>query len=164
VKRPTSRTAGKTLPNGRSKYPDGGYLQLHRFMLNTPAWRDLSTQDRCVYIEIAAIYTGANNGFLGASARRLAELCGISKDTAARSVRNLIDHGFIECLQEAAFHVKTRLAPEFRLTQFRCDRTRTPASKAFLKWRPGTAGEKINGPKRGTLRSQTRDSEVLHAA
>ncbi len=137
---------------------------MHHWMMRSAAWLDLSPQERAAYLEIGAHYVPGRNGYLAVSCRTVAQRCNMSKDTAAKSIRALIEHGFIECTQEGAFHVKTRLAAEYRLTAFPCDRTNKGPTKEFMKWKPSGQANAKNGPDLGTARSATRDSEVRHAA
>lgn len=120
---------------GRSK-TGGRFLQLHHFLMESAAWRSLKPQDRAVYLEIAALYDGKNNGRLALGVREAAERCNINKDTAGVAFQRLQDRGFIECSVPGGFTRKVRHATEWRLTQYRCDRTATLPTKAFMKWRP----------------------------
>jgi DNA-binding transcriptional MocR family regulator len=109
---------------------------LECYLLNSPAWQSLDPVARAAYVEIAKAYKGSNNGRIVISARMLADGLGISKDTAARKLRILQEHGFIELVKQAAFSMKVRHAPEYRLTAFRCDVTGALPSKAFMRWQP----------------------------
>lgn len=104
--------------------------------MDTAAWRSLSAQDRAVYVEIARVYKGSNNGFLSRSVRQLSSLANINKDTVSRCLGRLVERGFLECATPGGFSRKTPHAAEWRLTVHRCDRTGTPPTKAFLDWRP----------------------------
>ena len=120
---------------GRSK-GGGRFVQLHHFMMRTAAWQSLPPPDRAIYLEIAMLFDGTNNGRLALGVRRAAELVNVNKDTAARCFQRLQDRGFIECAQPGGFTMKLRHATEWRLTQHRCDRTHQPPTKAFLRWAP----------------------------
>ncbi|RYG86529.1 MAG: MarR family transcriptional regulator [Alphaproteobacteria bacterium] len=120
---------------GRSK-AGPQFVQLFRFILQSAAWSELSAIERAVYLCLAEIYNGTNNGFLGLSVRNAAAACNINKDTAARALRRLAELGFIERSQAGAFGRKVRHSAEWRLTAYRSDRDGSPASKTFMKWRP----------------------------
>lgn len=135
--------------NGRSK-GGGPFVQLFKFMLESQAWKSLSPADRAVYIELCALYNGANNGRLGLGARRAAELCNISKNTVSTCFRILEARGFIDCVTAGGFSRKSRHQTEWRLTQYRCDVTGQLPTKAFAKWRPEGCDS----------RSQLRDASV----
>jgi hypothetical protein len=114
----------------------GRFTPLTEHMQSTPAWRSLSPQCRAVYIEIARLYNGQNNGYLACSVRQLSERANINKDTASRCLATLVERGFLECAVEGGFSRKTRHAAEWRLTHYRCDRSNQPGSRAFQTWRP----------------------------
>ena len=119
---------------GRSKTP--AFVMIYKWVLKSDAWKSLTPAARVIYIELKAIYDGKNNGYLGLSRRRAAELCRISKDTATRAFAELVEKGFIECVQQGSFNFKLRHAAEWRITEAPCDRTLQPPSKAFMRWRP----------------------------
>lgn len=124
---------GKPSIKGRSNH-GGKFTQLHEFMMQTEAWRSLSPAERAVYVEVARVYSGSNNGFLARSVRQLADLTNINKDTAGRCLVRLQDRGFLECATPGGFSRKTPHAAEWRLTQHKCDKTGAPPTKLFLKW------------------------------
>src|SRR5580704_7097674 len=118
---------------GRSN-TSGPFVQLHHWMMRTAAWRSLTAQARVLYIEVAMLYNGRNNGSLALSVRQAAERCNIAKDTAARAFRELAEKGLLECVTPGGFDYKLRHAAEWRLTQFPCDKTGALPSKAFMRW------------------------------
>jgi hypothetical protein len=111
------------------------FVSLPHYMLRSPAWRSLSPVGRCIFLELAAIYNGGNNGHLALSTRNAAEQVHCSKDTAARALTELIVKGFIECCSRGHFDRKSPHASEYRLALYSCDRTGQRASKAFMNWR-----------------------------
>jgi len=140
---------------GRSK-SGPRFVQLFHYVMDTPAWRSLSPNERCVLLEIARRYDGSNNGRLGLGVREAADLCNINKDTASRAFHALHERGLIECAQAGHFDFKQRHAAEWRLTWCRCDRTGASPSKAFVTWSPPAAQ---SAPKSKT-RSETRGQVV----
>jgi hypothetical protein len=125
----------KAFKNGRSR-GSGRFVALHHFLLNSAAWRALTPYDRAVYIEVVKAYDGTNNGRIALGVRRIAAQANVGKNTAVRSLERLVELGFLEQAQAGAFDYKVRHATEWRLTQYRCDRTGALPSKAFMKWRP----------------------------
>lgn len=119
---------------GRSS-KDARHVRLHHYLLHGPAWQSLDAVARAIYVEIAARYMGTNNGRIPYSVREGADALQISKDTASRAIRALQQRGFIVCVKQAGFNVKTRHAAEWRLTEYPCDVTRALASKDFARWR-----------------------------
>jgi hypothetical protein len=126
---------GRANRTGRSS-GGGRFTAVHEFMQSSAAWQALKPQDRAVYLEVARVYNGSNNGYLIRSVRQLAELANINKDTAGKCLGRLVDLGFVECATPGGFSRKTPHAAEWRLTQYKCDRTGAMGTKAFLRWRP----------------------------
>jgi DNA-binding transcriptional MocR family regulator len=89
-----------------------------------------------VYLQVAKLYNGTNNGSLAMSGRRLAEAMPISRQTGTRALQELVEKGFLAVATQSAFSLKIKRATEYRLTAYRCDITSQPPSKAFMKWRP----------------------------
>jgi hypothetical protein len=115
---------------------DGGsarHVRLYFWMMATPAWQALDTVARCAYIELARLYSGSNNGSIGLSTRTLAKSLHVSTKTAARALRTLEHAGFIVATLKGAFHCKVRLASEYRLTEFPCDKTGALPTKDFAR-------------------------------
>lgn len=130
-----ARRMGRATQKGRTPH-SGRFTQLHEFMMESRAWRALSPQERAVYIEVARVYNGANNGSLARSVRQLSDLANVNKDTAGRCLARLVEVGFLERVTPGGFSRKTPHAAEWRLTQFRCDKTGAAPAKTFLKWNP----------------------------
>ena len=125
------------------------FVSLPHHMLRSPAWRSLSSVTRCIFLELAAIYNGGNNGFIALSTRDAAKHVRCSKDTAARALVELTERGFIVCCSRGHFDRKSPHASEYRLTLYPCDRTGEKASKGFMGWQPGQA-KSVAGPMGGT--------------
>jgi hypothetical protein len=109
------------------------YVRLTHRMMQTQAWRSLDCVARAIYLELAALYHGTNNGSIGLSARQAAEAVHVSKDTAARAMVVLQDRGFIVATAKGRFD-RLRHATRWRLTEFKCDLTGQPASRDFESW------------------------------
>jgi hypothetical protein len=125
------------------------FVSLPHHMLRSAAWRSLSPVARSVFIELAAIYNGSNNGRIALSARDAAERARCSKNTAARAFAELTDKGFIDRCSRGHFDRKTPHAAEYRLTLHSCDHTGERSSKRFMSWRPDEP-KSVAGPTRGT--------------
>lgn len=131
---------------------EGGFVQVFHYLTRSPAWRSLKAQERTVWLELAGLYNGSNNGFIGLSARQAAERCNMNKDTASRCFAVLQERGFVVLSQQGKFH-GAATAAEWLLTHLPDDRTSHRPSKAFLAWRPERKSpvpkEGHAGPKRG---------------
>lgn len=128
---------------GRSK-SGPPFVQLRKFMLESPAWLSLSCAARSAYVEVERIYNGTNNGTIGVGVRFLAERLRCSNDTASRALRELDDARFIETVKLGGFTRRNRKASEYRLTIHRCDLTGHMPSKAFMQWSPPLSDQKDN--------------------
>jgi hypothetical protein len=145
------------------------FVSLPHHMLRSPAWRSLSPVARCIFLELAAIYNGGNNGFIALSTRDAAKHVRCSKDTAARSFFELTEKGFIVCCSRGHFDRKCPHASEYRLTLYSCDRTGEKASKAFMRWHPDDAKSvagpmgRTAGPTSGTVHASTKENYRLRS-
>lgn len=137
---------------GRSK-KGPPFVKLPWYLVDSPAWRSLTPAARAVYVELARVYNGRNNGTLALSVRDAAAGCRINKDTAGKAFRELQDRGLVERVTEGRFSLKIRHAAEWRLTVEVCNKTGAMASKAFMRWRPAD-------PEESRTRSQTKAEAV----
>ncbi|MCG2632856.1 helix-turn-helix domain-containing protein [Bradyrhizobium sp. WYCCWR 13023] len=109
------------------------FVRLSQGMMQSPAWRSLNGNARAVYIELASLYRGNNNGLIGFSARQASSAIPISISTAARSLALLEERGFIVAEAKGRFDRK-RQVTRWRLTEFDCDVSGQPASRDFETW------------------------------
>jgi DNA-binding transcriptional MocR family regulator len=117
------------------RHHDGpNFIQLFRYLLDSPAYASLSVWARAALIEVNRAFNGSNNGRIVLSVREVATRLNCHRDTAARALQELVDRGFIEPRTKGAFSVKFRRATEWRLNDRRCNATGKPQSQAFLKW------------------------------
>jgi hypothetical protein len=131
----------------RSNHSGPKFIQLFRYVLDSPAYVSLSAIARAALIEVNHGYNGSNNGSIILSVRSIAERLGCANNTAMRALQELVDKGFIEARVKGAFRVKFRRATEWRLNDRRCDATGAEQSQAFLKWQN-------HGPQDRKTRSQ----------
>jgi hypothetical protein len=108
------------------------YVKLHHWLLESPAWEQLTTPAVAIYVELSRRYNGSNNGRIALSVRDAAARCKIAQNTASRALRELQNLGFIVSTRVGGFARHTRLASEWSLTQHYCDLTKSPASKLFM--------------------------------
>ena len=96
------------------------FVMLRYDIMDSPAWRSLSPNARCVWLEIMRRYNGYNNGDIPLSCREAGELCRISKGTAGRALKDLQDKGFIKIGTFAGFQNKHRVSTRWEVTHERC--------------------------------------------
>ena len=82
------------------------YVRLTHRMMQTKAWQSLDSNARAIYVELATIYCGNNNGRIGLSARQAAQAIQVSTATAARAMIDLQDRGFIVATTKGRFDLK----------------------------------------------------------
>jgi hypothetical protein len=116
------------------------FVQQHKYMLRSSAWRSLSPIERAAYIQLALRYDDVNNGSLALSARVLELELQCDKATASRALIRLEDVGFIETAKRGTFARRNRKASEYRLTTNKCDVTGELPSKKFMRV-PTTIGD-----------------------
>jgi DNA-binding transcriptional MocR family regulator len=109
------------------------FVRLDHRMIQSKAWRSLDGNARAIYVELAMLYRGTNNGQIGFSVRQAARAIQVSTATAARAMVHLQNRGFIVAVTKGHFDRK-RQATRWRLTEFDCDVTGQPASRDFETW------------------------------
>jgi MarR family len=140
----------RTDKRGRNKGSLGSFVAVERYIMQTIAWRSLTPNARASYLEVYYGYDGANNGRILLSSQMLANRINRDKSTAARALKELEQHGFIECQSKGGFNCKLPHASEWRVTALKCDVTNTLPSKRFMQWKPqnserGGTGELTSG-------------------
>jgi hypothetical protein len=116
----------------RGRKPKGAaFVQLHHYVLDSRAWYLASPIAKCAYVELMRRYTGVNNGLIRCSVRELAERLNCVINTASKALLELVELGFIDNVRPGAFGQQQRFASEYRLTNFRDDRTGELPSKKF---------------------------------
>jgi len=150
-------------PKRGKKYP-GGFIALPNIVCKHPAWKELSADARCLYIELKFRYNGSNNGFIGLSCREAAEVFHGGKDTARTRLKELQDHGFIKRVHKG--HYQNRHATTWLLTTEPDDRNghrssdewKQYVSKSRLKKKPSTSTERISTATGTTNHNQLSNS------
>jgi hypothetical protein len=116
---------------GRSA-PDAKHVRLHRWLMNSAAWRSLPVGPRASLVELYALYNGDNNGDIFLSDREAGKRLDVSKSTAYRWLTELEARGFIRARKRGAFILKARHATTWILTEF--EFAGQPATKDFMHW------------------------------
>ncbi|MBE0559921.1 MAG: hypothetical protein IH622_03685 [Ochrobactrum anthropi] len=112
------------------------FIMIDGYVKRSLAWKDLTPIERNAYLEVKWRYDGLNNGRIGLGVRELAEELNMGNDTASRSLKALVAHGFIVNTKASAFNVKNRAVAEWRLTEYKCDVTGELPTKEFMRWEP----------------------------
>lgn len=102
---------------GRSKGPK--HIQLWHSMHDSEAWCSLSLPARCVWFEVMRRFNGHNNGDIALACREAADLCHISKGTASKAFKELMDKGFIRVGCDSSFSYKKKEARRWVITHYK---------------------------------------------
>ena len=84
------------------------YTIMNRVLMQTDAWRSLSTTAQALYPWVRLEWKGPkanNNGKISLSVRQAAERLGVTKDTAARAFQDLQAKGFLHVTETASLGV-----------------------------------------------------------
>lgn len=93
--------------NNKGRNPTTRFARLDHRLLNSPAYRSLSTAARALLVELTMLENGVNNGSLYLGVRDAAGRLGMSDLTAVRSAFDELQQlGFVEMTEDATFHVK----------------------------------------------------------
>jgi len=134
----------------RTKSPP--FVMLPRWVVRSPAWRDLSPNARAVYLELRDRFNGHNNGMIGLGCREAAEAINVHRNVANRAIKELEDAGFIEATAKGAFRQNGRRATDWLLTELDDDRTGHKAAKTFMS---RASERKLLSPSTGTVSPST---------
>jgi hypothetical protein len=138
-----NRRRGKVLKNGRNDRTTR-FARLDHRVLNSRAYRALSTSARALLVEFAMLYDGTNNGSLYLSVDDATRRLGFSDVNAARAALDeLQDMGFLVMTRDSYYSIKA--ADKSRARCWRLTFERGPgqkhASMDFEKCEP-TAGSR----------------------
>ena len=116
------------------------FVQLPFLLLRSLAWQDLSHPARSLYVCIKMRYNSINNGYISFSIREAAEILKAGKNTASKLFQELTEHGFIRPQTKGSFHLKSRHATEWVLTEYGFPDT-APPTKEFMRWKGDAASQ-----------------------
>lgn len=119
----------------RQKKSGRAFAQVHWDMMDTPAWLDLSGTAAKLYLALLREYDGRNNGRIIFSNRDAAQAMGFkSLDYAGAKLDELREHGFIRRTRDGVRGRTSRIATEWRLTDF--PTATAPATHDYRRWTP----------------------------
>lgn len=149
---------------GRSA-ADVKHVRLHRWVMESAAWRSLSIGARALLPELYLLYNGGNNGELFLSTRDAGRRLGVSKSSASRLFMELESRGFIRARQRGAFSLKVRHATIWILAEF--EHASQPPTMDFMRWRPPQNSETgatdgTGGATGGTVARPCTSKKALH--
>ena len=121
--------------------PSGKWASMPLSVMDTPAWRALSTAAQALYLWLVMEFKGKrfnNNGQIKLSVRQAALKMGISKDTAARAFRDLQAKGFLRVVTGASLGVSGMgKTTEYEITSITTPSKPLEASNDFKNWSKG---------------------------
>jgi hypothetical protein len=113
-------TRGRNKANATGRSMTNRFARLDHRLIESPAYRALSTNARALLVELTRMDNGSNNGALWLSVRDAAAHMGVTNTkTASAALSELQDMGFIGMTKDAHFRVKaaeTSRARCWRLT------------------------------------------------
>ena len=116
---------------------DASHVRTYRRQIQSAAWRDLSGSAVKVLLAMQTLEKGDNNGNICFSDRMGAEMAGLSRNTVQKSIKDLIDRGFIYCTEQGGFSRKTPHAAMYGFTWLAGPKGEHRApSHAYEKWKP----------------------------
>ncbi|EME68268.1 hypothetical protein H261_19199 [Paramagnetospirillum caucaseum] len=127
----------KMLANGRNGCDR--FVALPHYLLKSPAWMTMTPNAKALLIQLWARHNGTNNGEIGYSVRDAVAI-GLSKDQAARALKELVERGFLRVGRESSFTLKSKAARTWILTGEPIGAA--PATKEFMRWQQTTEVEK----------------------
>ena len=135
---------------GRSKH--GGFVKIDSYIFRSEAWKEMTPREVMIWLLLCSRYNGRNNGRIGLSIRDAAKQGKMSQGTASKSIKKLIELGFIKKTFEGSFSQKQNFASEFALTHQKVGDA--SATKEFASWKPKkkmVPKQKQNGIKLGAM-------------
>jgi hypothetical protein len=146
----------------KPKNPRGRFVMLYQDLIESEAWKSLGSNAQALYVYIAARYNGKNNGRISFAAREAVLALHVSKATAGRVFKDLINRGFIAIVRRSGFNLKRGpgRATEYRLTEYPCDVTGKPATYKFKNWQRGKNGSKNISRSHQSTRSVSPENRI----
>lgn len=148
----------KTNRKGRSN--NVPFINLHRGVTNSPAWKALSCEGRCLVLAVWERHNGTNNGCIPLSHREARLALGVGNTKTVRAFQQAKEHGFLIERMKGSFQWKIGAgqgrATEWEITTEPCEGK--PAEMLYRKW------EKQNpAPDAGTIGSDTGNRSSKNA-
>jgi len=120
---------------GRRKYTP--FINLHRGVTDSPAWKALSCEAKCLVLLVWERHNGMNNGCIPFSHREARLALGIGNTKTARAFKQAQEHGFLIIRSKGSFDYKVAAgegrATEWEISTEPCDGQ--PAKQGFKNWK-----------------------------
>jgi hypothetical protein len=116
----------------RGRSTKGRFWAVPYSIPQTYAWGRLSPIARAAWLEIGILFDGSNNGRIAVPVRWLAERLNVSRNTASKSISELLTLGFLEITQASSFSQK-RLATEYPVRAYKVSQNRPAAVTQLSK-------------------------------
>ena len=119
------------------------FIMIEQWVTRSDAWKELSPQEVRVLLLLLERFYGSNNGRISLSVREAAKHGKMAKKTAQKSLKRLVELGFIKVVFQGSFSQKIKdgsgrwYASEYCLT-FKPYNDNLP-TKEFRAWRPKKA-------------------------
>ena len=121
--------------------PTGKYAPMPLSVMDTPAWRALSSAAQALYPWLVMEFKREkynNNREIRLSVRQAGFKMGVSKDTAARAFCDLQAKGFIKVKKGGSLGISGMgKCPEYEITGITLPENRRNANDDFREWRKG---------------------------
>ena len=153
----------KSNSKGRST-TDGQYIRLHRGVTESAAWKDMTTDARCLVLAIWERHNGTNNGHISFSHREAVIVLKRGTDKTRQAFKDAQEHGFLIAKTKGSFDWKVGAgegkATEWELTTEPCGNQL--AKKPYKKWQPKQTAVTKVGTERlpGQLRKGKKSQET----
>tara|TARA_R110002126_G_scaffold114842_1_gene253565 strand:- start:210 stop:731 length:522 start_codon:yes stop_codon:yes gene_type:complete len=133
----------KTNLKGRSTYE--AYIKLHRGVTDSPAWKELSCEAKCLMLSIWERHNGTNNGRIPFSHREARLALSVGNTKTARAFKQAQEHGFLIARKKGSFNYKVSAgegrATEWEISTEPCDGAL--AKQGFKNWKKQNAVPEI---------------------
>lgn len=138
----------------------GRFVSIPHVILDSAAWKSLSSDACRLYVELKRRHNGQNNGFITLSYREAAQVINGGKSTAYARMQELQEHGFVRMVNKGQF--QNRHATTWLLTTESDDRANHHPTNDWKNY-ASTESEKKNASS-GTGTDSTSTRTVSHHA
>lgn len=129
------RTKAKVNKTGRNS--NGSFVPMTSEVLNSPAFKALSSHAKALYPYIKIIAYGDRNGRVRFTVREVMDALGVAKNTANDALHDLQAKGFLVLTQYGVLGTEgSRLPPLYAVTEYRINPALAPLA-TYREWKEG---------------------------